>query len=341
MIATPLETALVDRIAAARPEIEVLCDQSLLPPTRYPSDHRGVDGFARDDAAQARWNAMLAQADVLYGVPGDSGPGLAAAIPLAPALRWVQGTAAGAGEQVRAAHLSAADLARITFTTAAGVHGGMLAEFAFYGLLALRKDAARLARIRAERSWEHFAMGELDGSTIAIIGMGGIGAAVARRARAFGMQVIGVARTARPNPLADEMVAISDIGDACRRAQAIVATLPGTDATRGLIDRAIIASWGPTTVFINVGRGAIVDQAALIEALQAGAIGGAVLDVSTPEPLPPDNPLWTLPNVIFSPHTAALSVRENERIVDLFCDNIRRFTEGLPLRNVVNVNEFY
>ncbi len=134
---------------------------------------------------------------------------------------------------------------------------------------------------------------------------------------------------------------MENAADAYRRADAIVVTLPGTAATRGLIDRATIATFKPTVVFVNVGRGAVADQAALIDALTCGAIAGAVLDVFDPEPLPPDNPLWTLPNVIFSPHTAALSIRENERIVDLFCDNLRRYSAGKPLRNVVNTTEFY
>jgi phosphoglycerate dehydrogenase-like enzyme len=341
MIATPLEAHLVDRVAAALPSVEVLFDPALLPPTRFPCDHRGVAGFTRDADREARWNAMLGEAEVLFGIPGDAGPELAAAVPHAPALRWIQGTAAGAGETVRAAQLAPADLQRITFTSAAAVHGGMLAEFAFYGLLALRKDAQRLERIRAERGWDHFAMDELDGSTIAIVGMGGIGSALARRARAFGMYVIAVARTAKPHPDADETVAVDAAADAYRRADAIVVTLPGTAATRGLIDQPTIESWKPSAVFINLGRGAVVDEAALIDALERGAIRGAVLDVFTDEPLPPDNPLWTLPNVIFSPHTAALSVRENQRIVELFCDNIRRFAAGEPLRNVVNTTEFY
>lgn len=184
-------------------------------------------------------------------------------------------------------------------------------------------------------------MDELYGSTIAVVGMGGIGAAVAQRARAFGMHVIGVARTAHPNPLVDETVAIDAAADAYRRADTIVVTLPGTESTRGLIDRATIESWKPSMVFINVGRGSVVDEAALIDALTAGSIRGAVLDVFEAEPLPPDNPLWTLSNVVFSPHTAALSIRENQRIVDLFCDNVRRYAAGEQLRNVVNVKEFY
>ena len=94
-------------------------------------------------------------------------------------------------------------------------------------------------------------------------------------------------------------------------------------------------------VFGSVGRGTVVDQDALVEALRSGAIAGAVLDVFTPEPLPPDNPLWTMENVVFSPHTAALSVHENARIVDLFCDNLERFAAGRPLRNIVSMTEFY
>jgi phosphoglycerate dehydrogenase-like enzyme len=341
MIASPLEAHLVDRIAAALPGVDVLFDPELLPAPRYPSDHRGVDGFRRDDVAEARWNAMLGRAEVLFGIPGDSAAGLQEAVPRAPALRWVHGTSAGAGELVSAAQLAPADFARITFTTSAGVHGGMLAEFTFYGLLALRKDTQRLERIRAARGWDHFAMEELDGSTIAIVGMGGIGTAVAQRARAFGMHVIGVARTVQPNPAADENVAIDAATEAYRRADAIVVTLPGTEATRHLIDRATIEAFKPSAIFINVGRGTVVDQAALVDALATGAIRGAVLDVCSPEPLPPDNPLWTLPNVIFSPHTAALSVRENQRIVELFCANLRRYAAGERLRNVVNVREFY
>jgi len=341
MIASPLEAHLVDRIAAALTGVDVLFDPELLPAPRYPSDHRGVDGFRRDAAGEARWNEMLGRAEALFGIPGDSAAGLQVTISRAPALRWVHGTTAGAGELVSAAQLAPADLARVIFTTSAGVHGGMLAEFTFYGLLALRKDAQRLERIRAERGWDHFAMEELDGSTIAVVGMGSIGEAVAIRARAFGMHVIGVARTAQPNPAADETVAIDAATEAYQRADAIVVTLPGTEATRHLIDRATIEAFKPSAVFVNVGRGMVVDQAALVDALVSGAIRGAVLDVFSPEPLPPDNPLWTLPNVVLSPHTAALSVRENQRIVELFCDNLRRFAVGEPMRNVINVSEFY
>ncbi len=340
MIAGPLESVLADRIRSLAVVGELLYDEALLPKPRYINDHAGVP-FVRDAAAESRWNAMLERADVLFGYPGDSGAGLAAALARAPHVRFVQGTAAGAGGHVKAAALSADVLQRVRFCTAAGAHGGMLAEFAFYGLLALRKDARRLQRLRDERSWEHFAMGELDGSRISIVGMGQIGCAVALRARAFGMHVIAVNRTGEVHALGDETVAAASLSDILPSSDAVVVTLPLTDKTQHLIDAKAIAALPAHGILINVGRGPVVDNDALVAALEQNRIAGAVLDVFDPEPLPPDNPLWTLPNVIFAPHTAALSVHENQRIVDIFCDNLQRLAADRPLRNVVNLAEFY
>ncbi len=380
-IVTPLEPELVERIwqavgadgTAGTHRIasdvaagghRVIYEADLLPQPRYPSDHRGRDGYVRDAAAQARWKAHLAEADVMLGIPGESSDQLAEAIALAPRLRWVQCMYAGAGEQVRNANLSAVDLARVTFTTSAGVHGTTLAEFFFMGLLALRKDIRRLERLRAERRWDHWAMDELRGSTLAIVGMGAIGHAVAKLARAFGMRVIAVTRdgTAREDPdgngrdnggaarengggasceHVDLAFSTSRLTETVAQADAVLLTLPGTESTAGLFGREAISAMKPTTIFGNVGRGTVVDQEALIAALQSRKIAGAVLDVFTPEPLPPDNPLWTMENVIFSPHTAALSVWENARIVDIFCENLQRLSSGKPLRNVVNLSEFY
>lgn len=339
-IVTPLEQELVERIRAAAAGDEVLFEPRLLPVPRYPSDHRGDPAFARSPDDDAAFWALVERADVLYGVPGDTGAGLAEAVRRAPRLRWIQGTAAGAGEQLRAAQLGDT-VERVIVTSAAGAHGGMLAEFTFFGVLALRKDAARLARLRAERRWDHFANGELAGETIAIVGMGSIGRAIAQRARAFEMHVIGVTRTGEAVEGADQTLPTSALREAAARADVLVVTLPGTDQTRHLVDRAVIAALRPGAIVANVGRGAVIDQAALVEALERKAIAGAVLDVFDPEPLPPDNPLWTMENVVFSPHTAALSVRENARIVDIFIDNLGRLRRGEPLRNVVNVREFY
>jgi phosphoglycerate dehydrogenase-like enzyme len=340
-IATPLDAALVARVAAVPGVTEVLYDAALLPPVRYPSDHGGDPAFRRTPDGERRFDAMLARADAIFGYPADTAAGLAHAVAVGTRLRFVQGTAAGAGAVVRAAALGPEALTRIAFASAAGVHGGMLAEFVFYGLLALRKDAARFERERARRSWDHRALGELAGSTLAILGMGGIGTALAARARAFEMRVIAIGRTAEPHPLADETFASGDLPAAFARADAAVVTLPITEKTHGLVDARALAALPRHAIFCNVGRGAVVDQAALTAMLRDGRLFGAVLDVFEPEPLPANDPLWTMENVVFSPHTAALSVRENERIVALFCENLERLAAGRPLRNAIDTVEFY
>jgi phosphoglycerate dehydrogenase-like enzyme len=341
MISSPLEPELVERIRTVPAVREVLYEPALLPKARYPSDHIGPADFALDAGGQARWNAMLLRAHALIGYPHESPAELARALEVGREVRFVQGTSAGMGAHVRSANLTPEILERVRFATAAGVHGGMLAEFVFYGLLSLRKDARRLAAVRGNRAWEHYAMGELDGSTIAIVGMGQIGCAIATRARAFGMRVIAVARTNAPHALAGETFATTDIAAAFARADAVAVTLPGTDATRGLVGERALAALKPSAIFANVGRGTVVDQAALLAMLRDGRLAGAVLDVVDPEPLPPDHPFWTMENVVFAPHTAALSIHENERIVALFCENLTRFAAGEPLRNAVNLAEYY
>ena len=165
-------------------------------------------------------------------------------------------------EQGRNAELAAADLKRITFTTAAGVHGTTLAEFFFMGLLALRKDIRRLDA-REARAWDHWAMGELNGSTLAIVGMGAIGRAMAKLGKAFGMRVVAVTRDGGAREDADAAYPIARMGEAVAQADAVALTLPGTDQTRGLFDAAAIAAMKPNAIFGNVGRGSVVDQDAL------------------------------------------------------------------------------
>lgn len=340
MIASPLEAELVDHVRSVDGVDTVLYEPALLPRPRYPNDHAGIPA-ERDAAGEAHWDAMVAQAEVLFGYPGESPSGLRDILERGSMVRFVQGTSAGMGAQVRRAALDPAILERVRFASAAGVHAGMLAEFVFYGLLAFRKEAARLARIRAERSWDHFIMGELAGSTLAIVGMGQIGVAIAERARAFGMTIVAVNRDGAPHPLADRAAPTSDLIAVARTCDALVVTLPMTALTTSLVSEAVIAALPAHAIVINVGRGSVIDQPALIAALQVRRIAGAVLDVFAEEPLPADNPLWTMENAIVSPHTAAISVHENARIVDVFCENLARFRRSEPLRNALNLTEFY
>jgi phosphoglycerate dehydrogenase-like enzyme len=340
LIASPLEAELVDRLRTVDAVGEVLYAPELLPRPRYPNDHGG-EPISYDAAAQARWDALVAGAEAIFGYPQESSVGLARTLAAGPRIRFVQGTSAGMGAHVKRAQLDPAVLARVQFASAAGVHAGMLAEFSLYGLLALRKDAQRLARIRAERAWEHYAMGELDGSTLAILGLGQIGVALAQRGRAFGMRTIGLTRTGAADPAVDETLPTAALRAVAARVDALAITLPITDATSGMVDAGVVAALPSHAVLINVGRGGVVDEPALIAALQGGRIAGAVLDVFAHEPLDAQSPLWTLPNVVLSPHTAALSVHENARIVALFAENLGRFARGERLRNALNLEEFY
>src|SRR5262249_29388767 len=161
--------------------------------------------------------------------------------------------------------------------------------------------------------WDHYPVGELTGKTVLVVGLGEIGREVARLAEAFGMRVLAVRRTADAHTAGPEQ-----LPELVAEADAVVVTLPLTDETHGLIGRAELARMRDGAILVNVGRGAVVDEEALVEALASGKLAGAALDVFAEEPLPASSPLWELENVILSPHTAALSIKENERIVELF-----------------------
>ncbi len=341
-IATPLEAQLVQEIRTVAGPVEVLYEPDLLPATRYPGDHRGVDGATRGAQAQRRWQAMLRRAEVLFGLPGDSPAGLAAAVRANPGLRWVQGTAAGTGEQVRAAGLTRAELERVKITSASSVHVTPLAEFCLMGLLAFAKDLPRLRADQLARHWDHYPVGELRDQTLLILGLGAIGTEAARLAKAFGMHTIGINRRGvSDSPDVDEVHPPERLHELLKRVDAVVVTLPLTDQTAGMLDAPAIGRLKQSAVLVNVGRGGVVDEAALIAALRANRLKGAVLDVFATEPLPSESPLWGLPNVLISPHTAALSVRENERLTSLFIANLRRYLAGEELLSLVDTDLFY
>ena len=344
LIASPLEADLAASIQAADPRAEVLFEPELLPPARYPADHRGDPAFRRDPGADARWRALLDRAEVLFGVPGDSADDLAEVVTTLTRLRWVHATSAGAGEQVRKAGLPAEALERVTVTTSSGVHAIPLAEFAILGLLAVAKELPRFAEDQRARAWPEVRrpLRELDGQTLFLVGLGDIGRETARLGKAFGMRTVGFRRTEGPPPEhVDEVHGPRRLAELAGRADAMVVSLPLTDQTAGLIDRATIEALPPSCIFVNVGRGGVVDEPALVDALRERRIAGAVLDVFATEPLAQDSPLWDLPNVLVTPHAVALSARENERIVELFVANMRRYLDGEPLVNVVEPGVFY
>jgi hypothetical protein len=183
-VATPNDPELVEPIRAVAGGIEVLYEPDPLPPIRYPGDHRGVEWFCRDASAERRWQELPASAEMLFGLPGDSLSELAAVLRSNPRLRWVQGTAAGTGEQVKAAGLSEEELERVVITSASGVHVGPRAEFCLLGLLHFTMDVPRVAAAQRAHHWDHSPMPEMRESTLLVLGLGAIGTEVARLAKA-------------------------------------------------------------------------------------------------------------------------------------------------------------
>lgn len=347
VIATPLEPRLVHSIAHAVPEARVHFHPELLPAPCYPCDHRGDPAFRRSEQQERAWWDLLAKAHVLLGVPGEDPAMLTRVVREAPHLRWIQGTAAGTGELVRKAGLNPAELERVALTAANGVHASQLAEWVMFGLLAFTKGLPKLLADAAARDWTHYPVRELRGRRLLVVGMGAIGREVARQAAAMGMQVTGVRRSSAFRAGVGSGAGTGPAGNAVElprfvaEADAVVLALPHTPETVGLFSRELIGLLRPEAVVVNVGRGATVDEQALIEALIDSRIAGAALDVFAVEPLPQDSPLWSLPNVLISPHTAALSLGEDERIVDLFIANLRRWLADEPLAGLIFSGLFY
>ena len=341
-LATPLEPELRHLITDVDPSVELLADDTLLPPQRFPGDHDGDPAYVRSAEQQSAFDELLARADVFYGIPDVDPALLARSVRANPGLRWVQTMAAGGGSQVKAAGLTADELDRVVFTTSAGVHGATLAEFAMFGVLAGAKDLPRLLGQQAERQWTgRWAMRQVHEMTVLVVGLGGIGKQTARLAKALGAYVLGTKRSPEPVEHVDEVHPTADLAALVGRADAIVFTLPGTAATDGLYGAELVAATKPGAIIVNVGRGTVIDEPALIKGLDSGHLGSAFLDVFAVEPLPVESPLWAMPQVVVAPHTAALSPHEDRRIAELFARNLRRFLDGEELINVVDTRHFY
>ncbi|MDQ2846142.1 MAG: D-2-hydroxyacid dehydrogenase [Actinomycetota bacterium] len=334
MIATPLESDLVDRIRSELTDLAVHYEPDLLPTPRYPGDHRGRAGFQRTPEGESHWQELLSGAAITFGIPGDEPQELRRLVRHAPSLRLVQATAAGAGQQVETAGLSADDLERVAVASSSGVHAGPLAEFALFGVLAFARGAPRLQRDRDARRWDHYPTRDVAGRTIVILGVGAIGSRIATLSKALGMYVVGVNHRGRGQAESvDEYATAEQLPALAGRADILVITLPSTRATIGMVDAAVLSCLPQDAIVVNVGRGNVIDEPALIQLLAAGHLAGAALDVTNDEPPDATSPLWTLPNVIMSPHTAALSPHENQRIVTLFIDNVSRILHGRPVLN--------
>ncbi len=342
VVATPLTRDLARWIEQQETRIELVYEQSLLPTMRHPADHSGDPGFHRTEEQQSRFDALVDSADALYGVPDNDARALRRTVEANPRLRWVHTMAAGGGGQVKAADLSAEQLERVIFTTSAGVHAEPLAEFALFGLLAGAKNLDRLQHQQIHREWtDRWMMGQLAQQTILVVGLGGIGRRVAELLHAVGATVIGTSRREVSLPGVSRVIHPDQLATAAAEVDGVVVTLPGTHATQGLLGQEFFGSLRLGATVVNVGRGTVIDEEALVTALNSGVVGFAALDVFAHEPLPPDSALWGMDNVIVSPHTSALSATEDRLIAEVFLANAARLLNGEELDNRVDTVEFY
>lgn len=253
-----------------------------------------------------------------------------------PALEWLQTNSAGVEPYIQPGVLAGDTL----LTNATGAYGLAIAEHMLGMLLELFKKLELYRDAQKSGAWQsQGAVKAVYGSTVLVLGMGDIGGEFAVRCKALGAKVIGVRRSPRPCPeYADEVHLLEDLDSLLPQADVVAITLPGTDATRGLMSRERLAKMKEGAVLLNVGRGFIVDTEALCDALERGHLSGAGVDVTDPEPLPPTHRLWNIPTAVVTPHISGFyHLREtHERIVGIFLENLRHFQAGEPLRNLVD-----
>ena len=258
---------------------------------------------------------------------------IAHAFDRADRLRWIQWGGAG----VDAALFPALVESDVTLTNVRGVFDQAMAEYALGMVLAFAKDFRRTDTLQRERTWRHCLTEPVAGTKALVVGAGSIGRAIARTLRAAGIEVEGVGRTARDgDPDFGRVHGNEGLNLALGSADWVVLIAPLTERTRGMFDAARFAAMKPTARFFNLGRGALVDEPAMIEALENGVIAGAGLDVFAEEPLPADSPLWGMENVFVSPHMSGDFHGHKATMAQVFLDNFRRFRAGEPLVNVVD-----
>ncbi len=260
-------------------------------------------------------------------------------------LRWIHSPAAAVHQ------LMYPELVRsnVIVTNSSNVHGPVVAEHAISVLLALAKRLPQAMHYQREKKWAQTLLWnesprprEVSGATVVVVGVGGIGSAFIHHARHFGMHVIAVRESvSKGKGEADEVVSLSDLDKVLPRADYILLCTPVTPATTGMINESRLNRMKPDAYIINVGRGPLIDEAALLHALQTKRIAGAALDVFVEEPLPAESPLWSLDNLLITPHTAAVTERLWDRHSELIVENLRRLLAGQPLLNVVDKSKGY
>jgi phosphoglycerate dehydrogenase-like enzyme len=270
-------------------------------------------------------------ADVVYTVRFDGTPRFPRqALVESSTVKWV--SVGGSGTD----HLGRWDPMRLTVTNSAGVGADMLAEYTLGAMLSFSLDLRGFQRRQQARSWTTGRVEPIQGKTLLIVGLGKTGEAVARRAQAMGMVTLGIRARPRETPHVDEVHGPDALHGLLGRADYLVCCMPLLPSTRGMLDASAFAAMKPSAVLIDISRGGIVEEDALLSALDSGRLRGAALDVFATEPLPADHPLWSYENVIVTPHCAAVYDGWEIKSVRMFAGNLARYLNGEPLENVVD-----
>jgi phosphoglycerate dehydrogenase-like enzyme len=280
---------------------------------------------------------VLATTEVIFTnpvVPNDL-------VERAPNLRWLQLTSAGVDRLLDSPIVRS----HVTVTTASGIHAVTISEYVMGAILAFAKGFPGAQRAQIEAKWAPYPPQELEGQTVGIVGMGAIGSRVAELARAFGMRVLAIRRSVEARadgggPV-DELLPPADLPYLLGQSDYVVIAVPLTPESTKMIGEAQLRAMKPSAVIVNISRGSVIDEQVLIRALKERWIAGAALDVFEREPLPSDSELWALDNVLLTPHISGGTPRYMERAIELFCENLRRYLDGEPLRNVVDVARGY
>lgn len=342
LITFALEPELVERIQAVDPRLQVRvlgqrARQLFRGQRKYPSELEAQT--ARQELEEA-----LGEAEVLFGFWG---PALAELYPTperllaaAPNLRWIQLTSAGVDRAARNGLLETA----LLITSASGLHATPIGEYVLAQMLMFCKGMHRFLRAQQRHEWTRSMPQELYGKTVGVVGLGHIGAEVARLSKAFGCRVLATRRSVTErtsDAVADELLPPSELPALLAESDFVVLAVPLTNETRGLIGEAELRAMKPSAVLINIARGPVVDEAALVRALKEGWIAGAGLDVFEQEPLSPESELWEMENVILTPHISGGTEIYNQRATEIFCENLRRYLAGQPLMNLADAARGY
>jgi D-2-hydroxyacid dehydrogenase (NADP+) len=324
LVTVPLEAGIVSSITGIDSRIHVTNIFDLM-----------MDELKGDASARKKQDALLAGAEIIYGfgLPAE-------VIKRSPKLKWIQTTSAGVDRYLTE------DLrnSRVILTNVRGMHAVTIGEFVLGEMLMFAKGSQHCFQQKQMKQWKPFMPTGLHTKTVGIVGFGGIGREIARLSKAFGMKVLATHRSARRTDRAryvDAVYPLEKLTELLGKSDFVVLALPLTHETTAMIGERQLRSMKPTAFLINISRGKVIDEAAMIRSLEENWIAGAGLDVFDIEPLPANSRLWDIPNVIFSPHIAGGMDRYTEQATAIFCENLRRYIAGKRLLKVVDKKKGY